>query len=255
MIYTSAMSERKTIFLHGWGMNACIFDPLIELIGDRVATVNVSLPGYAGSHWSAAFPFEEQLELMAQDLPAGQLTGWSMGGLYAIELASRYPQKFDELTLVASNPCFVKRGDWKYAVDESVFDAFAGQLSVGWQATMRRFLSLQMLGVADGREQVRAITRQMARVGEPGVEVLQQGLALLKSRDSRATLAGLRQPVRIILGERDALVPIALKQQIADLNPKFQVESQPGAAHAPFLSHPESFVSLLLDPVEYRKST
>ena len=247
MIYTSAMSERKTIFLHGWGMNACIFDPLIERIGDRLAAESVSLPGYAGSRWSATLPFEQQLELMANDLPAGRLVGWSMGGLYAIELALRYPQKFNHLTLVASNPCFVKRADWNCAVDESVFDAFAEQLNGGWQATMRRFLTLQMHGVEGAREQVRVLTRQMTQAGEPDVEVLHHGLNLLRRQDCRSSLLKLDQPVRFILGERDALVPVA-RQQIADLNPKFQVESLPGAAHVPFLSHPEPFVSLLLDP-------
>ncbi len=66
---------------------------------------------------------------MGRDLPPGRLMGWSLGGLYAIELALRHPEKFSELILVASNPCFVTRSDWNCAIDAAVLDTFAEDVS------------------------------------------------------------------------------------------------------------------------------
>ncbi|TNF90211.1 MAG: hypothetical protein EP300_03640 [Gammaproteobacteria bacterium] len=67
----------------------------------------------------------------------------------------------------------------------------------------------------------------------------------MKYQDCRADLALIRIPIKLILGERDRLVPIELKPQIADLAPGIQVESVAGAAHAPFLSHPTRVAALL----------
>ncbi len=175
---------------------------------------------------------------MARELPGGRLLGWSLGGLYAIELALRYPRQFSEVILVACNPCFTRRPGWECALDAAVFDAFADELKRDWRRTMRRFLTLQMQGEGKARQLVRTMWQQVIADGEPDIAVLDFGLELLKSRDARSSLGKLSQPVKLILGERDRLVPIALQQQIADVASGIQVESLAGAAHAPLLSNP-----------------
>ncbi len=239
------MNDEPLILLHGWGMNARVFEPLVTILENRQQLINPNLPGYGDSHWDASLNFDQQVEQMAQDLPSGRLLGWSMGGLYAIELVTRYPKKFSQLTLVCCNPCFVKRPDWDCAVGESVFDEFCEQLTRGWESTIRRFLSLQMLGETRARGLIRDLSMQIAKDGEPDARVLRFGLDLLKQQDVRSRLQNYEQPISLILGERDVLVPIALSQQISDVNPRIQVESLAGAAHAPFLSHTVEFASLL----------
>jgi pimeloyl-[acyl-carrier protein] methyl ester esterase len=194
-------------------MNAGVFAPLLELLDTAQPVINPGLPGYSDSPWPGSLSFELQLEAMAQELPGGRLLGWSLGGLYAIELALRYPQQFSEVILVACNPCFTSRPGWECALDAAVLDTFATELKQDWRRTV-------------------------IAAGEPDFEVLDFGLELLKSYDARPGLSRLSQPVKLILGERDRLVPIALKQQIADVASGIQVESVAGAAHAPFLSNP-----------------
>jgi pimeloyl-[acyl-carrier protein] methyl ester esterase len=232
------MNNEPLILLHGWGMNARIFEPLLALLDAGQATINPDLPGYSGSPWPGNPSFELQLEAMAQGLPGGRLLGWSLGGLYAIELALRYPQQFSQVILVACNPCFTRRPGWECALDAAVLDTFADELKQDWQRTMRRFLALQMQGESDARQFVRSVWQQMIAAGEPDIAVLNFGLQLLKNWDARPSLGQLSQPVKLILGERDRLVPIALQQQIADVASGIQVESVAGAAHAPFLSNP-----------------
>lgn len=238
------MSDDSLIMLHGWGMNAQVFAPLAAILGDRFSVHCPALPGYAGSRWPAAADFDAQLEQMAAELPPGELLGWSLGGLYAIELARRWPQRFERLTLVASNPCFVRRQGWDCALEASVFEGFSADLQLDWRRTLKRFLALQMQGEADARGLARDLWRQLVETGEPAPGVLEFGLELLGQRDARDALAEIEKPVRLILGEKDRLVPIALAQQIAELTPRIQVESVAGAAHAPFLSHTREFAAL-----------
>jgi len=247
MDYNNAMNNEPLVLLHGWGMNARVFGPLLELLEVEQQVVSPGLPGYSGSPWPGNLSFELQLEAMAQELPDGRLLGWSLGGLYAIELALRYPQQFSEVILIACNPCFTRRPDWDCALDVAVLDTFADELKQDWRRTMRRFLALQTQGEDDARQLARSVWQQVIDAGEPDITVLNFGLELLKNRDARPSLARLSQPVSLILGERDRLVPIALQQKIADVARGIQVESVAGAAHAPFLSNPAVVAMRLQD--------
>ena len=189
--------------------------------------------------------FEDQAASIAATLPSGILIGWSMGGLYATEIVRQHPARFERLILVCCNPCFVHRADWSCAVKESVFDAFADDLAKGWSATIRRFLSLQMLGDKNARPLIRDLVMKIQSAGEPDAEVLRYGLNLLKTYDSRSVLANIEIPVEVILGKRDALIPASLAKEIPKINPRIQVELIANAAHAPFLSHLDHFISLI----------
>lgn len=233
------------ILLHGWGMNATVFEPLRGELARNNTVYCVDLPGYGLSQWDATLSFEAQIALIASHLPTGKLLGWSMGGLYAAELAQQYPDQFSQLTLVCCNPCFVRRLNWGCAVDEAVFDAFGEELNKGWKSTIKRFLSLQMHGNDNARQLIRELMTRMEAAGEPDVEVLLFGLNLLKQNDSRSLLTSLDLPIKMILGGRDVLVPYDLAKEIVHINPQIQVESLATAAHAPFLSHTDQFLTML----------
>jgi len=233
------------ILVHGWGMNASVFEPLSKALSGLRETLCIDLPGYGENPWQAGLSFQQQAARIGAILPRGTLVGWSMGGLYATEIVRQYPGRFSQLILVSSNPCFVSRPGWDCAVNESTFEAFAADLAKGWSATIRRFLSLQMLGDANGRQLVRDLVAKSQVYGEPDSEALRYGLDLLKYSDTRAVLAGLDIPLKMVLGKRDAMVPADLGKEILKVNPKFQVEFIDAAAHAPFLSHPDQFILLI----------
>ncbi len=245
MDYNRPMTSEPLILLHGWGMHARVFEPLLVLLEDRFPTVSPCLPGYADSPWRFDSSFAMQIRQMGRDLPCGRLLGWSLGGIYALELALRYPQKFSQVTLVASNPCFIKQSGWDCALDAEVLNSFAKDLEQDKQRTLRRFLALQMQGESDARVLGRKLWQQIVAAGEPEPAVLRFGLEMLRRQDYRVALDKLVQPLKLILGERDRLVPIALGQQIADIAPGIQVESVAGAAHAPFLSNPTEVAAQL----------
>ncbi|MDH3386566.1 MAG: alpha/beta fold hydrolase [Gammaproteobacteria bacterium] len=238
------MNNDTLILLHGWGMNTFVFDPLLRQLAARDVLIP-ALPGYPGSPWQAGLDFERQLERMAADLPPGRLLGWSLGGTYAIELASRYPHKFSVLTLVACNPCFVAGEGWRCAVEATVFDAFGEALARDRERALRRFIALQMQGEAQVRILSRSLWEGLAEAGVPDSATLGFGLELLRNHDARPALGRVSRPTTLILGELDALVPLALLKQIADVAPAIRVESVAGAAHALILSHPSQIAALL----------
>ncbi|MCP4489427.1 MAG: pimeloyl-ACP methyl ester esterase BioH [Gammaproteobacteria bacterium] len=243
---TKSGSGEPLILLHGWGMNAAVFEPLCDELEKHRTLYRVDLPGYGASQWSTSMSFQKQLGLIADNTPAGALLGWSMGGLYAGALARQYPLRFRELTLVCCNPCFVCRDDWDCAVAEGVFNTFADDLNKGWQYTVKRFLSLQMRGSKDTRQFIRQMMILLESRGEPHPEALRFGLNLLKISDYRQLLGELNLPIKMILSGRDLLVPHALATKIIHINPQIQVKSLASAAHAPFLSHTEQFLTMLL---------
>ena len=240
------MNQPNLTLLHGWGMPARVFDPLLAPLRERSQPHAPPLPGYPASPWPGGLGFEREIETLARDLPAGPLLGWSLGGIYALELGRRYPRKFTALTLVACNPCFVIRDDWPCAITAQVFDEFGRELRDDWRRTLRRFLALQLRGEAAQRELARDMWRKITNTDPLDVALLEYGLGLLKSHDARPALAALEQPASLLLGERDRLVPVALARQIAEIAPAIRVESIAGASHAPFLSHPEAVAARIV---------
>lgn len=236
---------RTIILLHGWGMNSAVFDGIFTEMSKTREVVTVDLPGYGTSDWDGSLSFSGQAELIAQELPRGEIFGWSMGGLYALELIRQQPHQFSRAFLACFNPCFVQRHDWSCAVKSEVFDEFARNLENGWHATVSRFLALQMHGVDNARVLIRETMNQLKTFAEPNPDALDFGLRLMKQQDMRNLLANIVIPVKMILGNRDALVPGQLAEEIIQINPKIDVESLASAAHAPFLSHKKSFLSML----------
>lgn len=224
--------------------------PLAGAIQSQYQVRRVDLPGYGGSEWVES-GFSEQVTALARCLPpGGTLVGWSMGGLYAIELAHRFPGRFDRLVLVSSNPCFVARQDWLSAMPEGVFNEFANSLIDDWQVTIRRFIGLQVHGMPDAREMIREVSRLIVAGGAPAVRTLQFGLDLLLTSDLRSQLASLHLPVMAVLGRRDKLVPASLADELPRVSPEIRVECLHRSAHTPFLSHRQSFLELLNEFVE-----
>jgi len=71
---------------------------------------------------------------------------------------------------------------------------------------------------------------------------LQAGLEMLNDADLRLGLPKICKKTLVIAGDRDTLTPLAASEYIAEKMPDARLSAIAGAAHAPFLSHPEEFV-------------
>ena len=171
--------------------------------------------------------------------------GWSLGGQVALHWAAREPEKIKRLVLVASTPCFAERDDWPFGMARATLQQFAAELEKNHAATLRRFLVLQMRGSEGERELLANLRELLFSRGEPHPDALRGGLEILRDADLRGALPEIRQPTLAIAGERDKLTPPEASHYLAQTLPNARVVEIEGAAHAPFLSHPQIFIQHL----------
>src|SRR5690554_6399228 len=233
------------VVLHGWGLNANIWTPVVPPLAQIGRLQRFDLPGYGDSQWPPGVPitFENLCELTLNALPEKcHLIGWTLGGLVATQLALKQPERFHSLTTVASSPFFSAQDDWP-GIEPHVLNTFARQLSKDFKRTVERFLALQSLGSPHARDDIKQIKEWLFAKPMASVEVLDAGLDMLASVDLRDTLPDLAVPMLRIYGHLDALVPAKVVDKVTALVPNSNVVVAPHCSHAPFISNPDGFLA------------
>lgn len=240
------------VFVHGWAMNSCVWKSCLQYLPDWIEVVQVDLPGYGDRVEAEAAGIDDYVQLLSGviDRPAIWV-GWSLGGLAVLRLARLYPELVTGLFIVAANPCFVRRHDWKPAVELDIFEQFAQALQQDIDSTVKRFLTLQVKGSDSAMKVVREINQAYRLSKRPSKVTLKLGLDVLATTDLRNELSLLECPVTWLLGARDTLVPEALAEDLKILHPEIDVLVEAGAAHAPFISHPQVFANKLVSMVKH----
>lgn len=231
----------QLVLLHGWGLHTGIWTPLLDALAPRYTLTLIDLPGHGRSRGitmqDAANTVRQLLEIAP---PRANWLGWSLGGMLALKLAATAPERVESLLMIAALPSFVARCDWPFGMNGEVLAGFAEQLATDFDATLLRFLSLQMRGVSNSKALLRDMRTELARYGKPDASALRAGLAILQNEDLRPSLATLQMPARLILGERDTLVATQAGRQLAEAT-GIGMDVIAGAGHVPFLSHPQAF--------------
>ncbi len=251
-------SGEPLLLIHGWGMHGGVWDDVARKLSANFRVHSVDLPGYgysAGRDSSrlgdnVGMNPELQIDVIVDRL-AMQLSepltvcGWSLGGQVALRWAARDPAKVRRLILVASTPCFAEREDWPFGMQKIVLEKFAGELEQDHAAILRRFITLQLRGSENERELSVLLRASLFSRGEPDMQTLRAGLSILRDVDLRNELRGITAPTLVITGERDRLTPPQASHYLAKAIPAARLVEIEGAAHAPFLSHPDEFVMQL----------
>ena len=239
-------NQNSVVLLHGWGLNHQVWSQLLLALPAGLTIRAPDLPGFGVSTCPASYDIDSVLSQLAEQIPdQSTVVGWSLGGLLAIALASRYPNKVKKLGLIASSPCFMAKDEWP-GMDSRVMQQFAGQLQQNLALTVERFLAIQAMGSSTARQDIKLLKQAVLSLALPSTVALQGGLELLATLDLRQEFAALRQPVFAILGRLDSLVPVAIAPLLQNLRPKLQLDILQKASHAPFISHQDEFISLLL---------
>lgn len=231
----------ELVLLHGWGMNDAVWEAVLPRLARNYRVQTIALPGHGASGYELrSTSLDEWASACLKVAPErAAWIGWSLGGLTALQCALLDPRRVERLLLVASSPRFVQGDGWPHAMDPRTLRRFSLNLQSNPRQTLARFLSLQVQGGDGVRETLRLLRRVVARGPESDPLALQHGLELLLTVDLRNRLAHLECPLRWLLGERDTLVPVTVKADLASLiGGRAGADVLPGAAHVPFLSHP-----------------
>lgn len=210
--------------LPGWSLAAASLDPLRLALIERLphaAVASHELPVVSLA------TLEQDLAGLANALPSGVLVGWSLGGMLALQLMRRFPDRFAAVVTIASNACFVARSDWPEAMPRETFKTFYNDYRYESDKTSKRFALLVTQGSQRGRQLARELIWDTR---DP--EQRLHALAVLGILDNRALLRNAPSPVLHCFGGQDGLVPPAAAERLTELNVLARVVTLPEASHA-----------------------
>ncbi len=239
-------SGAPLLLIHGWGMHGGLWGELVARLADKFQIIAVDLPGHGYSRDGALgtnspSDIDAFVDTLAAQFPEPlSVCGWSLGGQIALRWAARCPQQIQKLILLASTPCFTQRANWSHALPAPTVADFAEALQQDYALTLRRFLALQVRGSEDEKALLLRLRQVLFSRGEPNADMLQRGLNILRDVDLRADLPKILAPTLVIGGERDTLTPPPASIYLAQHLSNARLELILGAAHAPFLSHPDA---------------
>lgn len=234
--------SRPLVFLHGWGLSSRVWTPLLEAMSPGLDMRTPDLPGH-GTAAPAPASLSAWADAMGTSLPAESvLVGWSLGAFLALELARRHPDHVRRVILIGATPRFIQADDWSCALPAATLDEFRGNFTSAPAATQQRFVALQSLGDRNRKQVSKTLNAALSPAENPG---LGDGLQVLADADLRGALGQISQPVRLIHGGEDRLMPLAAAEWLADHLPDARLSVLGDCGHAPFLSRPVDCASLI----------
>lgn len=246
-LYTETTgSGRPLVLLHGWGMNAAVWQPLLPILRREWRVTLIELPGHGDSD---SLPLDSSMDDWADAClqaapPQAVWMGWSLGAQIALQAALIEPQRLAALMMLAGTPCFVRRSDWPCGMEEGDLLQFGDELLTNPVQTLMRFLGLQVRGAQQPGEILRQLKASVSMRPAVSKDALLTGLQLLLT-DQRSQLHQLETPSLWLYGERDKLVTAATAGCVRLLRADVKIEVIDGAGHALFLSHGEQCMQAL----------
>jgi pimeloyl-[acyl-carrier protein] methyl ester esterase len=226
-------------------MTPAVWQPLTAALG-AFESHTPALPGHDGNAANVMPTLAAWADALAPALPTeATVIGWSLGALLALELARTRPDRVKRLILLGATPCFVSAPGWPHGLDAAVVASFTDGYTDQPTQTLRRFLALQTLGEPSRRQLLSQLeTAAVPHAGHP-LPALVDGLKILAESDLRPQLAEIGQPVHLIHGNDDALMPIEAAYRLASALPRARLTVYEHCGHAPLLSRPNDCATLI----------
>ncbi|GAB2729864.1 alpha/beta fold hydrolase [Halomonas garicola] len=243
------MSQGLTLtLLHGWGVDARVWQPLQPHWPEGVGVAAPNWPGYE-SHPALADPAElsttadlsasadiaATASAMAASLPQNSVwVGWSLGGLLAVAMTDHLPPPQGIILLGAGAQFCSPNGVTPQALAEFT-SAFQRSPSAAW----RHFLRWQSSGEPEPRTALKRLHALLGKTPPADTPTLAAGLGFLETLDNRERLQTLPCPVATLAGENDPF----LNQPPAGETTAGEQMAQAG--HCPMVSQPAALVDAL----------
>ncbi|MGX9350761.1 alpha/beta fold hydrolase [Shimia sp. W99] len=219
--------QEPLVLLPGMMCDARLFSPQINaLSSDTVVTVAPITQG-------------ERVEEIASSILAAlpekfALAGLSMGGIVAMEILRRAPQRVSRIALLDTNP-LAETPATAAAYEPWIVGAKAGRL----EGILGEVMRPEFLAPGTHRNAVLALVREMGLALGADVFV-RQARALQRRPDQQKVLRQCKVPALILCGEHDGLTPVKRHTFMAELMPYAELRIIEAAGHLPTLEQPEA---------------
>lgn len=161
------------------------------------------------------------------------LAGLSMGGIVAMEILRRAPERVTRIALMDTN-CLAETPPVAANREPQIVKVKSGKLT----EVMRDELKPNYLAPGPRRPAVLQTVMDMAHTLGPDV-FIHQSRALQRRRDQQSTLRKIRQPALVLCGAHDVLCPVKRHSFMAELIPHARLVVLEDAGHLPTLETPD----------------
>lgn len=248
----------KIVLLHGWGCDSNSWAPILPQLENLGKVIAIDLPGFGKSPALEKYSLDAVVDFIAQRIfspdeisGSGELSepcvlvGWSLGGMLAVQIATRYPHKVSGVITLAANTKFIASHDYPNAMRLATNNNFTESFASDPGAALKIFSGL----LAQGDTNERALLKKMRNLisAEAVNANWLQALQLLSQLDNRNAFAALTQPGLHLFGAADVLIPQGAAAMLAALNTQQTIIVLPQAAHALHWSQPNAVVALMQD--------
>lgn len=169
------------------------------------------------------------------------LAGVSMGGVVAMELLRRAPDRVTRIALISTNP-LAETPAVAANREPQMVKVRSGRLA----EVMREEMPVGSLAPGPQRGDVLDLVMDMADVLGPEIYI-RQSRAMQRRRDQQAVLRKCRAPALVLCGEHDEICPVKRHRFMAELIPYAKLVVLENAGHLPPLEDPTATTSALRD--------
>lgn len=204
-----------------------------RLFAPQIAVLSATRPVMV-----APLSAHDTIAALAEDIlshapPRFALAGLSMGGIVAMEMIARAPDRVTHLALLDTNP-LAEPPARAAARQPQIKTVRAGDL----RRVMRDEMKPNYLSDGPRKAEILDLCMEMAEALGPEV-FARQSNALATRPDQCAALSRVTAPTLVLCGADDTLCPLARHTLMRDLIPDAALEVIDGAGHMPTLEQPE----------------
>lgn len=241
-------SAPTIVFLHGWTMDASIFDDQVSRLAGDFACHAIDLAGHGEKARVQSSTIDAIADDVAEELRriSGPvvIVGWSLGGMVAWNLLRRCPDiatAVAGLVVVDMSPFIVDAPDWPLGIKG--FDAKRNGKAVramakDWPAYAQR-INAGMYARSDAG--LHPATLERIRRNDPATMIaIWQALA---TADERETIARLACPMLVIHGSESRLYRPETAQWLVGNAAAATSVAFEASGHSPHLEEPERFAA------------
>lgn len=245
---TESGQGHDVVVVHGWGCDQRHMQPVVDQLAKRYRVTNLDLPGRGKSEWQPNIQtIHDIADCILPSLPAHKAiyVGWSFGGLVAISIAARYPERVQQIVGITTTPKFIATSDWP-GVPAPGFQASFGDIETqGFNKFFHALYEAEFNGFAPKPPAYHQLLKLLDETPIQNFDILLTGVRICDATDLRQEFKLLQCPVDLILGLNDEAVPVATHQQIQTLRPNTNIHQINNAGHMPFWTHPDEFSKIL----------
>lgn len=184
----------ETLLIHGWGFSAECMQNILSLEEQRTIDL-YSLP--------KENTFEENIKHIANTITKPvNIVAWSLGGLYAIKLTSLFPEKINNVLLIASTPFFMQESNWQ-GIKNDQLNKLRNRLKEKPEQALNQFAGWCCSGENTKQELLFAKTRLANNINSKTLLAL---LSVLENIDVRKDLNKITKKTKLVLASNDVIV-------------------------------------------------